>query len=72
MQLDSIKSRIEKSIARARKLKTDKLHNNFSQKIKLAKAQETKHKLDLEEDKKAQQILGNLNTTVEYSRVIFT
>jgi len=59
-------------VARARKLKTDRLQSGFSQNIKIARALETKHKLNLEHDEKAQKLLGSLNSTVENSRVMYT
>jgi hypothetical protein len=69
LKLDNLKTKIEKSVARAQKLRIEKLQQGSSKKLKIFKALENKHLQNLEDDRKAQEILGNLNQTLEHSRV---
>ena len=65
-----IRARIEKSIARARKYQVHKAHASNVTSQKAAKVLENRTIHSLEENKKAQELLDNLNNTLKHSRVI--
>jgi hypothetical protein len=68
-RLDFIKYKISKAVNKAKKIRANRLVSPSTEALKIAKAQENRSHLIMKENEKAQQIIENMNSTLEFSRV---